>query len=127
MQHLKSLYFLSYIIEEVSIIFLISIAIKNLYFFFFIILNMVPLPTSDVLLLREHLFYETGNLKYVLPFVNLQNYHLGDDSNADFNFVDFILRIVLLSVILLACVTLRRVYSSFARKTLHHQPLEEIV
>lgn len=79
---------------------------------------MVPLPTSDMLLLREHLFYETGNLKYVMPFVSGQNYHLGDDGSYEFNFVDFIARIVMLSVILIACISIKRVYSMI-RKSFH--------
>lgn len=37
---------------------------------------MVPSATSDPALLREHAFYETGNLKYVLPFIQIQSYEL---------------------------------------------------
>ncbi|ODV79164.1 uncharacterized protein CANTADRAFT_6335 [Suhomyces tanzawaensis NRRL Y-17324] len=37
---------------------------------------MVPLPTSDRALLGEHAFYETGNLKHVMPFMKFQNYDL---------------------------------------------------
>lgn len=37
---------------------------------------MVPSATSDPALLREHAFYETGNLKHVLPFIKFQNYDL---------------------------------------------------
>ena len=39
-------------------------------------LAMVPSATSDPALLREHAFYETGNLKHVLPFIKFLNYEL---------------------------------------------------
>lgn len=43
---------------------------------------MVPSPTSDPALLREHAFYDSGNLKYVLPFIRFQTY---DDSQLDYS------------------------------------------
>lgn len=43
---------------------------------------MVPSPTSDPALLREHAFYESGNLKYVLPFIRFQTY---DESQLDYS------------------------------------------
>lgn len=37
---------------------------------------MIPLPTSDDFLVKEHAFYATGNLKHVLPFIKFQSYDL---------------------------------------------------
>lgn len=43
---------------------------------------MAPLPTSDRLLLKEHEYYNTGDLRVVLPFLqNNEDYSSSSGSN----------------------------------------------
>ncbi|KAK6457100.1 uncharacterized protein RJT20DRAFT_1678 [Scheffersomyces xylosifermentans] len=73
---------------------------------------MIPLPTSDNQLLREHAFYETGNSKYVMPFI--KNYIFASNNNLSpnpgfklFPFLDsnknefFILAVAVIAALLL--------------------------
>lgn len=71
---------------------------------------MVPLPTSDALLLREHAFYDTGNLKYVIPFMNLQNYNSSDGEH-DFKLADFTTSLVFIGLMVFLIVNSRTVLS----------------
>lgn len=72
-----------------------------------------PPPTSDSHLLREHKFYETGNMKYALPFFN-QNYSY--ETNDGDDMTDFIIKFVIIMMIVL-CLNSKMVRSLFKGRT----------
>lgn len=42
---------------------------------------MAPSPSSDILLLKEHEYYNTGDLQSVLPFLQSNDYNSSSGSN----------------------------------------------
>ncbi|KAG2734312.1 hypothetical protein G9P44_002318 [Scheffersomyces stipitis] len=86
---------------------------------------MIPLPTQDNQLLREHAFYETGNLKYVLPF--MKNYGLTPNNmkpEPDFKLMVFFRsnkhKFVILALVLISALLLN-LFIYFTHKVLNYR------
>lgn len=53
---------------------------------------MAPSPSSDLLLLKEHEYYNTGNLQSVLPFLqNNDDYSSSSGSNIILGIIAFVI------------------------------------
>lgn len=86
---------------------------------------MIPLPTQDPALLEEHAFYETGNLKHVLPFIKYQSYDL---IHKNFNHLymhksNFPLASVLLVAVILSMFGVGVKYLLMLRREQHREKL----